>query len=1139
MAVKEQMPAVLTFLFSSLRLNNLDSMESYPVFHLIMLLSLSVTVNSMSLSSPSEVEDSISEIISRNKRETLPTESEECAQADVVMVLDSSGSIKEENWFKVLNFTKIILDAFPYGDRGIRMGVIWYGNRADIAFHLNDYNNTDAIKNAIDSKMRWKDEATNTSGAIRVMYESMFTYEHGDRYSIPNVGIIITDGESNRDQNLTIPEADEARKKGIYVFALGIGDDINQKELEGIGNPDSENMTYTFNVDSFEALPMISSMLVSAACEAVVTCQGNTDILFLIDSSGSVGSKLFQNIKDFTIDVLNYVNIGPDLSNIAFMTYSDKIKLEFSFEDGSLSRSSVRRKIRAIEYLPGTTDTASALLQARKLFQEPSNRPGFRDVIVLITDGASNNYDRTIEEARRTRLDRIDILSVGIGNWMDERELMEIATDPDEYNTYIVSKYAEPESLALNLRKSLCNDYDDCRGVNCENGGTCFEGINYFFCLCPDGFAGRYCQVECNIPADVIVSLDGSTSVSGPDFYDMMGFTKTLVESLPFDAVNGIRFGVQSFADEPRADIYLDTYTTKRDLISGISFPKISGGTNTAGALKHLRENMFNSANGDRPGVKNVVVLVTDGRSNNRSATWEQAVALRNDDVTIVTVGFDIQNEYDLMEMQGMTSNPDSLNFFNIENATFDVRVVADNIINAICTDVNECAADVNPCGNGRCINKFNGFACECDPGYSGTLCTKDCDGQMDIVFMLDSSGSIRHSRFIIMKDFIKDIVSLLDVRSSAARIGVVTYSDVVKVEFHLNDYQTAEDVEQAVGMIPYGAGGTDTAEALRTIRESMFTEARGDREDYPNFIVIVTDGISTVNKEETLPEAIISRMAGIHIIVVSAESDSNNLELKGMASPPVVSNIFTTDRYDELPGLVDGVVAAMCDDYNECESNPCQNGGDCMDQLKQFACMCDDRHTGRFCERECTSSQDLVFVFDASGSLNTDFENSMELAKEVSFGLNYYGDRTRVAAVVFSDVAETKFILSDYSERKEVINALAFTAAPGRTHTADALDKTGNMIFSAASGDRNGIDNVMILMTDGFSNINKDVTEDRAKALRESGVRIISVGIGSRVNEGELSATATDPDSENLFFMPNSTYIQPVAEQILDALCA
>ena len=55
------------------------------------------------------------------------------------------------------------------------------------------------------------------------------------------------------------------------LFALGIGDQVNQDELRGIANKPgpNTNISYVFNAASFDALNMISQQLVAAACEAV------------------------------------------------------------------------------------------------------------------------------------------------------------------------------------------------------------------------------------------------------------------------------------------------------------------------------------------------------------------------------------------------------------------------------------------------------------------------------------------------------------------------------------------------------------------------------------------------------------------------------------------------------------------------------------------------------------------------------------------------------------------------------------------------------------------------------------------------------------------------------------------------------
>ena len=58
------------------------------------------------------------------------------------------------------------------------------------------------------------------------MYHDMFVEDKGDRPNVPNIGLVITDGVSNRDENLTIPEADNARSRGIMMIAVGIGDQV-------------------------------------------------------------------------------------------------------------------------------------------------------------------------------------------------------------------------------------------------------------------------------------------------------------------------------------------------------------------------------------------------------------------------------------------------------------------------------------------------------------------------------------------------------------------------------------------------------------------------------------------------------------------------------------------------------------------------------------------------------------------------------------------------------------------------------------------------------------------------------------------------------------------------------------------------
>lgn len=201
---------------------------------------------------------------------------------DIVFVLDSSGSIQINNWLLLLNFTKNVTDGFKIGPKHTQVGVVVYGNKARGVFNLNEYQDKNSLKNAIDN-IKYLNQNTNTSGGIRVMHEQMFTEANGDRPNVPNIAIVVTDGESTYDKVLTIPEADKARQKNIIMIAIGIGSKTSQIELQGIANKPSSKFVH--NAD-FDTLDSIRRTVVETACTAVGDCRESSDVAFLLDSSG-------------------------------------------------------------------------------------------------------------------------------------------------------------------------------------------------------------------------------------------------------------------------------------------------------------------------------------------------------------------------------------------------------------------------------------------------------------------------------------------------------------------------------------------------------------------------------------------------------------------------------------------------------------------------------------------------------------------------------------------------------------------------------------------------------------------------------------------------------------------------------------
>ena len=142
------------------------------------------------------------------------------SKVDVVIILDSSTSVSEENFQKMRNFAKDLVEKADVDSGSVRFGAVKYSTKEDIQFHLNEYQTSAQIKAAIDA-IPYSYGSTNSADALLAMHAQMFVPGRGDRPDADNIAFMITDGVSNVNYRRTIPEADSAKQKGIEIYAIG------------------------------------------------------------------------------------------------------------------------------------------------------------------------------------------------------------------------------------------------------------------------------------------------------------------------------------------------------------------------------------------------------------------------------------------------------------------------------------------------------------------------------------------------------------------------------------------------------------------------------------------------------------------------------------------------------------------------------------------------------------------------------------------------------------------------------------------------------------------------------------------------------------------------------------------------------
>uniref|UniRef100_A0A8D0GG69 Matrilin 4 n=1 Tax=Sphenodon punctatus TaxID=8508 RepID=A0A8D0GG69_SPHPU len=170
--------------------------------------------------------------------------------------------------------------------------------------------------------------------------------------------------------------------------------------------------------------------------------------------------------------------------------------------------------------------------------------------------------------------------------------------------------------------------------------------------------------------------------------------------------------------------------------------------------------------------------------------------------------------------------------------------------------------------------------------------------GPLDLVFVIDSSRSVRPFEFETMRRFMIDIIHNLDIGLNATRVGVIQYSSQVQNVFSLKTYFKRAEMEKAINNIVPLAQGTMTGLAIQYTMNVAFTTQEGARplhKRIPRVALIVTDGRPQDRVTDVAAQA---RETGIEIYAVGVQRADMN-SLRAMASRPLEEHVFLVESFD------------------------------------------------------------------------------------------------------------------------------------------------------------------------------------------------------------------------------------------------
>ena len=269
--------------------------------------------------------------------------------ADIVFLVDESGSISSFDFSSSLNFMESVINAFPdqtlQSANGTRFGLSLFTSGYRVRFVLSAYKSRAEYSNSL-SSVNQISGGTNLGFALSNILDSQFTEQNGlrpEQYGFPKVLIVMTDGQSSDE--VAAPAA-IIRANNIVIYAIGIGS-YDEVQLKAVASSDK----HVIFLNAFSDLSEFAATLTAETCSEPQPLSLEKTI------TGSVGEDEFQY---YTFDVPEQSNLMVEVgdvkgSTIPFASRDNPHPYEYDNDVGFQS-GSVSDKILVISPRPTASD---------------------------------------------------------------------------------------------------------------------------------------------------------------------------------------------------------------------------------------------------------------------------------------------------------------------------------------------------------------------------------------------------------------------------------------------------------------------------------------------------------------------------------------------------------------------------------------------------------------------------------------------------------------------------------------------------------------------------------------------------------------------------------------------------------------
>ncbi|RXN15575.1 collagen alpha-1(XIV) chain-like protein [Labeo rohita] len=781
---------------------------------------------------------------------------------------------------------------------------------------------------------------------------------------------------------------------------------------------------------------------------------------------------------------------------------------------------------------------------------ESGSRSDGPKIVILITDGESQ--DDVLLPAQRLRDAGIELFAIGVKD-ADVNELRAIASPPEETHVYNVDDFSFMLDIMEKLTRSVCERISE---LNAER-----MRVRALLILILTSVLITHAQVDvltCETPADIVILVDGSSSVGSENFETVRNFLESFVGSFTVGS-NQTRIGL---------------------------------------ALMYILENSFKAESGSRSDVPKIVILIMDGESIDNVLLPAQR--LRDAGIELFAIGV---KDADVNELRAIASPPEETHVYYERDFKFMLDIVV-TLTGSICEYISELSVNIHTCETPAVAD----IVILVDGSWSiGRLNFKTVRIFLGLFVRAFAVGS-EQTRIGRALTFILE-------NSFKAESG--SRSDVPKIVILITDGKSSDDVllpaqrlrDAGIELFAIGVMNADEKE-LRAIASPPEETHVYNVDDFRFMLDImekltrsVCERISELNAERMRVRVLlILILTSVLITHAQGVKNADENELRAIASPPEETHVYNVDDFRFMLDIMEKLNRSVCERISELNREISVNIHTCeTPAVADIVILVDgSRSIGRLNFKTVRSFLGLFVRAFAVGSEQTRIGLALTYILENSFKAESGSrpDVPKIVILITDGKSSDDVLLSAQRLRDAGIELFAIgvkdadenelraiASPPEETHVykvsdfrfmLDIMEKLTRSVceriselnaermrvrallililtsvlithaqglalmyilensFKAESGSRSDVPKIVILITDGKSS---DDVLLPAQSLRDAGIELFAMGVKD-ASVKELRAIASPPEETHVYNVDDFSFMLDIMEKLNRSVC-